>query len=575
MNEVNGENLMTFTENIAKEVRHSGSEEELRAFRYVQNQLEGYGIETNLQFHNAYISLPIKANLKVNGNELPCITHSMAPSTPTVGIEGRLSYIGELRRMNVRSPDVKGKIVVLEGIALPSEVKEVEELGAICVVFINGQHTHEMIVSTVWGNPTPNDTYPSIPVISVTESVGEMLKHSTGFQAIVKSEVETGWRRIPVLTADIKGQTDPETFLLVSGHIDSWHYGAMDNASANATMIEVARILKKYEGRLRRSIRIAFWSGHSHGRYAGSTAYCDEHWEELHDNCFLHIYVDSVGGKGANILTETNCMAETRELASSVIESITGEHFIGKRFAKAGDQSFWGTGVPSLYMGMSEQPVSNDAASKALMKIFGGQKAGGFGWWWHTTEDTIDKIDENNLVRDCKVYAATIVEACTSLLLPINHREAIQEMLQVIEGYHEIADGRIDLSLTLHRLKVLYQVTNQLYETIHTSLSEDEIKIINQGLIKLSNRLIPLNYVEGDSFDHDLAEYQPAIPLLAKIADLSNVQVDSDEYYRLKTYLIRKMNKANYIIAEASILVEELVGRCRPFIKENNNAKDG
>ena len=31
----------------------------------------------------------------------------------------------------------------------------------------------------------------------------------------------------------------------------------------------------------RRGLRVVFWSGHSQGRYSGSTWYADTHWEEL------------------------------------------------------------------------------------------------------------------------------------------------------------------------------------------------------------------------------------------------------------------------------------------------------
>ena len=48
---------------------------------------------------------------------------------------------------------------------------------------------------------------------------------------------------------------------MLSGHVDSWHYGAMDNASADATMLEVGRIFSEHAGELRRGLRLAFWSG--------------------------------------------------------------------------------------------------------------------------------------------------------------------------------------------------------------------------------------------------------------------------------------------------------------------------
>ena len=51
-------------------------------------------------------------------------------------------------------------------------------------------------------------------------------------------------RPIPVVVAEIAGQIEPERFVLVHGHIDSWHVGIGDNATGDATMLEIARVLR-------------------------------------------------------------------------------------------------------------------------------------------------------------------------------------------------------------------------------------------------------------------------------------------------------------------------------------------
>ena len=86
---------------------------------------------------------------------------------------------------------------------------------------------------------------------------------------------------------------------MFNGHVDSWHYGAMDNGTANATQLEVARLLAEHRDELYRGVRMAFWSGHSHGRYASSAWYADAFWHDLHERCACNVNIDSVGGKGA------------------------------------------------------------------------------------------------------------------------------------------------------------------------------------------------------------------------------------------------------------------------------------
>ncbi|MBM7662144.1 hypothetical protein JOC85_002951 [Bacillus mesophilus] len=566
---VSKENLMEYTSKVSSEVRLSGTSEELRAFRYVKETLESFGVSTNLQHNDAYISLPISASLKVNSQPVSCITHSMAASTPKDGLQGEIMYVGKGTDEDYENLHIDNKVVILDGLAVPGAVKKAQDFGAIAAIFINAEYTHEMIVSPVWGNPTPEtiSLLPNIPVVSVNYHDGLMIKKnlqkgsSSNLHAWIKTEVDTGWRKIPTLTAEIKGSTDSEHYVLFSGHIDSWHYGAMDNGSANATMIEIARILSHYKTDLRRSLRFAFWSGHSHGRYAGSTLYCDANWEDLHDHCVLHINVDSVGAKDAVVLSEANCMAETKELGGRIVEEFTGQTFYGTRFGRAGDQSFLGAGIPSLFMGLSEQELTNTPATEAFAQLFGGGRAGGFGWWWHTTEDTIDKIDPDNLERDCKIYAAVVAKACTDDVIPINQLAAVDELREALLNYQKISINKLDLSVSVKRIEELKNLTSKLQDATVMSLSDECITLVNLGLLKLSRILVPLNYVQGDLFHHDPAMKQFIIPALADIEKLASCQEGDEEYYMLKTKLFRQTNKVNYMLKQAILTVEDVLDK--------------
>jgi DNA-directed RNA polymerase specialized sigma24 family protein len=62
---VSRERLMTDTEMLSQWVRLSGSEEERRAFDYVEDALRGMGLETERHMGRAYVSLPQAALLVV------------------------------------------------------------------------------------------------------------------------------------------------------------------------------------------------------------------------------------------------------------------------------------------------------------------------------------------------------------------------------------------------------------------------------------------------------------------------------------------------------------------------------
>jgi Peptidase family M28 len=285
---------------------------------------------------------------------------------------------------------------------------------------------------------------------------------------------------------------------------------------------------------LNRTLKIVCWSGHSHGRYAGSALYCDEHWEELYDSCVLHVNIDSVGGKDSVVLSEGNGMAETKELAREVIEKQTGELYEGSRFGRAGDQ------VPAT-----------TPASEAFSRLFGGGKGGGFGWWWHTKEDTLDKIDPELLERDCRIYLSIIHQACTSKLLPLDQRKAVEELLEHLLNYQLEAPQLDGLVQAIKKVTSLKEAVDRVYREIETAdLTERKTTEINKWIHSLSKGLVRLNYVGKDEFDHDPAAGQVPIPLLSDIWKLKEVSADPEDSYLYETVIVRNLNKVNFVLKE-------------------------
>lgn len=567
--------LLEFNRELAREVRLSGSEEELRAFEYAKSKLDEWGLSTELAFDDAYISLPGKVDFQAGGEPVEAITHSM--SAAVEGLETVLVVSeagGESRgltsgKVNTAKLDsglasvshfVPGHAVLLDGLAGWPSVRKWEQAGASAVVFVNsGEHVHEMIVSSVWGNPQPDDEdqYVSIPVISINREAGARLKHLIAgaggeLPIYLSAQVDTGWRSIPTLTAELRGVEEPDRFVLFSGHIDSWHYGAMDNASANAAMLETARVLASQSQPPRRTLRLAFWSGHSHGRYAGSALYADRHHEELSERGVLHLNIDSVGGQGASLLSAANIMPETTTLAAEAIRDVAADvDFEGRPLGRAGDQSFWGTGIPSAFMGLSYQPD------------------GWFGWWWHTTEDTLDKIDPANLERDARIYVAAAHRAINAPLLPLDHRQSVRAIRARLTEYAQLAGDRLDIEILLNRANELQTETERLYRTLNLrqqafanrrsdglALSrsgdgattpftdpDDWFAKANTHIHRLSKAVVPIGYVKGGRFEPDPALPQPFVPALAEIAELAQAELSSDPFYRLRTLLVRRVNR--------------------------------
>ncbi len=521
-------------------VRTSGSPAEATAFAYAERVLRDLGFVVRRLDHDGYVSMPGAASLRIGSQDVPCITHAMA--APTKGTQARLAWAD--------GDEVEGRIAVEYGLARPGAVRDLANRGAVGAIFINANQRYEMVVSPVWGSPDAEQLseVSRIPILSVTGDVESMLSTAIeeGEEASMQAEVETGWCTLPLLEATLTAPQGDGSAILFSGHIDAWHYGAMDNGGANATMLEVATVLATQREAMNRDLKILFWSGHSHGRYAGSQWYADHHAEELRDRVLLHVNIDSVGGAGADDLTQAPSMPETFALAARVIADETGQRYEGVRFERAGDQSFWGHGVSSVFMGLSEQPRSDDVAGRAFGALFGKSRAGGFGWWWHTPEDTIDKLDPERLTRDCRVYLRLVHEACTAPVAPLSYAATARDLAERIERWSLELEDRMDLSTLAARSGEL----TRLLDRLEASWVSYPTPRAWQTQKALARHLVPLEYVAGPVHAHDPALAQPPVPLLAGLEAVSTCR-DEVTLKHLRVGLQRRVNHVAWELREA------------------------
>ena len=65
LNDVSKSHLVEYNSEIARWTRLSGSEQERRAAAYAEAQLRGFGYEARTVMHDAYISLPGPATLRI------------------------------------------------------------------------------------------------------------------------------------------------------------------------------------------------------------------------------------------------------------------------------------------------------------------------------------------------------------------------------------------------------------------------------------------------------------------------------------------------------------------------------
>jgi len=83
------------------------------------------------------------------------------------------------------------------------------------------------------------------------------------------------------IVGEIPGTDKADEIVMLGAHFDSWHTGtgATDNAAGSAVMLEAMRILKATGVRLRRTVRLALWTGEEQG-LLGSKEYVKAHFAD-------------------------------------------------------------------------------------------------------------------------------------------------------------------------------------------------------------------------------------------------------------------------------------------------------
>ena len=534
-------------------VRESGTEEERSAVDLLMRRLEGWGVEHTLHEPELLISLPRGASLSVDGVEYRAKTPSMAGSTEGLVApivyehSGHAATVNDLFSASHGVGDVTGKIVVTEGFPMPGRINDLEERGAVGAVAIApGEWIHEGICTQIWGSPdlTTWGRQPKIPVASVSRADGERLiaQIAAGeVTATLVTQHEERWRKIPVLMAEIRGQVEPDRFVLVHGHIDSWHVGVGDNATGDATLLELARVLHENRSALSRSVRIAWWSGHSHGRYAGSTWFADEFALDLEDNCVVHINCDSPGCRDADVFEDVYWSAEAESFATDAIRDFCGQPSAGRAPLRAGDLSFNNLGLSTFFM-LSSTMTPELRAEKGYYAVGG---CGG-NIEWHTEADTLEIADRERLLRDIRLYAGAAFRAANAPVHPLDFRATVAQLEEALSSL--ALPGEFDLSGTLARLGALRDALDELYGFVDGIDSVAAARPINDALLRIGRELVGVLYSSEGRYRQDPALHIPLLPQFAAVVEADG----SVPAGVLRVELVRARNRLDRALMNAT-----------------------
>ncbi|MGE5631082.1 MAG: M28 family peptidase [Caulobacteraceae bacterium] len=541
-NSVNFENMDELLRFFATFEKLSGTEGAELAVKYIMDKLKQYGIACEKYEFDGYLSNPVSSSLSVMDKEYEVESRprSFSKNCPE-GVTGEIVFdpystddTARWKEKDEFYKNIRNKIVMSYGYD-EGYAKKIEKYGAIGLVQIwpsEEDILHEDTVGTVWGTPTMDSEYflLGIPVISIKNRDGSKLREMLTKERIsVKlcSSVDTKVCRVSLPVAQIRGKS--EEFVLLSGHYDTWYEGVVDNGTSNAACLETARILSENREKLQRSVRIAWWPGHSNGRYMGSTWYCDNFWDELYENCIAHINADCIGSKDTDIVVAKTTQLEGPDFIRNIVKDITGSYpdeygSIGR----GADQSFWGPGIP--YHITARHEVSKGKRKYAC--------AGSGVVWWHTQEDTYDKVDKDILVKDTKIFTVIAYELAALKVLPVDFGNYFDHVRSILEKADNNSDKEFDFKDIYQWLDKLKLKTEEVFE--RSNLTVDT----RNKLVKLiGGEMNRLMHSYSGRYEHDYAVFRKLFPYISTVTGIYKDNAPEDEYLFIKTEFIRQRNR--------------------------------
>ena len=204
---------------------------------------------------------------------------------------------------------------------------------------------------------------------------------------------------VPVFNVigEIRGSELPNEYVVLSAHFDSFDggSGATDNGTGTITMLEAMRILKAAYPNPRRTILVGHWSAEEMG-LVGSAAFAADH-PEITQGAQAVFNQDNGTGRIVSMSSSglVNASASVARWLSNLPADLTREvkfSFPGSPAGGGSDHaSFLCYGAPAFELGSEFFDY--------------------FSYTWHTTRDTYDKLDWDDLRSNATLIAMLSYEA--------------------------------------------------------------------------------------------------------------------------------------------------------------------
>uniref|UniRef100_E6Q024 Carboxypeptidase Q n=1 Tax=mine drainage metagenome TaxID=410659 RepID=E6Q024_9ZZZZ len=365
-----------------------------------------------------------------------------SPSTPDGGVRGSVLYLADLRAESLKAAagQIKGAIVLVDNASFNTVISK----GFGVLFDALDQVGKDGAKAIILGIGTTNDAPSMIGVTNFVGSIANvpvgnlgkedtlLLKRLLERGAVEHSPVEVEFsfknrihKNVTVnnVVAEIPGTDASGDYVLIGGHLDSWHpgTGAQDNGTGAATVVAVAEAIKASGLKPKRTIRFVLFGGEEEGTI-GSIRYAQQHAGEL-SKC-VGVFVTDTGAQAPKgwydfgRADESDALNAIKPLLDSL--GAGGVTTDGEYTFETDESAFLIKGVPAFVLWT---PVDK------YIQIH------------HKPSDTFDKVNQ----RDLNLGAATVgvtAYAFADAGNTLKHYSAkeVEDQLKAVNAYTEYQD---------------------------------------------------------------------------------------------------------------------------------------
>ncbi|SES06864.1 DUF4910 domain-containing protein [Salipaludibacillus aurantiacus] len=388
INQIDAENIYDTIDYLQQTPRVAASEEEYAAVQFIKETFEEFGYEAEVQpFEFFGYTSPHTVELFVGATDLDPRPFTYTPSGE---VTAPLVNAGLGLPADFDGLDLSGKIALIQRgeISFGDKVLNAAGAGAEGVIIYNNG---EGVINGTLGGA--NDNY--VPAVSITRAQGEeLLAQMDGNEDVTVSltilGAESGLRTSHNVIASKEATNrnkDTGKVITITSHHDSvpGAPGANDNASGTAMVLELARVMKNVPTDT--ELRFITFGAEELG-LIGSRYYVNNLPEEELDRIAANFNLDMVGSRDAGDL---------------VMRTVDGQSNLVTELTQASSLRLNGEATPYARGGSSDHVPFGEAGIPAALFIHSPLEP-----WYHTPEDTIDKISIEKLQDVAQIVGTAV-----------------------------------------------------------------------------------------------------------------------------------------------------------------------